>query len=290
MKRAFSFKDNKAILYLVATPIGNTSELSERAIKILQEVDYIAAEDTRVTAKLLLIKGIQNNDGSKKVIISCHEHNETNKAKEIVELIKSGHSVAYVSDAGTPCISDPGKILVEECIKNNIIVSPISGPNAGIDALIASGLVSTHFYFHGFLDAKEKIRKDELRGLYKKRETLIFYEAPHRIDKTLKNLYEIFGSRKACIARELTKIHEEFIRGNLEEFLTLDKDSLKGEMVIIVEGNKEEITDHLDSKDIINLVKNLTVMGLSTKDAIKKASDLLSLPKNKVYSLYHNSN
>ena len=282
MKRTSSFNNNQSCLYLVATPIGNIQEMSPRAISTLKDVNYIAAEDTRVTNKLLSLIGINN-----KTIISCHEHNEITRTKEIIVLLKEGNSVAYVSDAGMPCISDPGNILVKECIENNIPIVPISGPNAALNSLIASGLDTSKFYFHGFLDAKENVRKEELRILAKRKETIIFYEAPHRIDKTIKNLYEILGNRKACIARELTKIHEEFIRGTLEEFLTIDKTTLKGEMVIVIEGNKAEITDFLDPKDIVELIKNFTLTGLSTKDAIKKASQLLNLPKNKLYAMYH---
>jgi len=281
MNRNSSFKSNKPLLYLIPTPIGNLDEISNRALKIINEMDYIFAEDTRVTNKLLNLCGI------KKHLISCHEHNEKIACKEAIKLLKEGYKVAYMSDAGMPCISDPGYILVKECLLNDINVSSISGPNAALNALIASGLDSNHFYFHGFLDAKESVRKEELRNLLKRKETLIFYEAPHRIDKTLKSLFDIFGSRKACIAREITKMHEEYIRGNLEEFQTLDKESLIGEMVIVVEGCNEEISAMPEEKDIVNLIRNFENMGMSTKDAIKKASELLNLPKNKIYSLYH---
>ncbi len=281
MIRNSNFSSKKPILYLLATPIGNLKEVSNRTLDILKEVDYIFCEDTRVSSKLVSLCGV------KKRFISCHEHNESFASKEAVRLLKEGYKVAYMSDAGMPCISDPGYILVKECLSNDINVSPISGPNAALNALIASGLPTEHFYFHGFLDAKDSVKKEELRNLYKRKETLIFYEAPHRIDKTLKCLNEILGSRKACIAREISKIHEEFIRGNLEEFLSLDKSTLKGEMVIVVEGNNEEITAMPEEKEIVNLIRNFTNMGMSTKDAIKKASDLLNLPKNKVYSIYH---
>ncbi|MCQ2796041.1 MAG: 16S rRNA (cytidine(1402)-2'-O)-methyltransferase [Bacilli bacterium] len=281
MIRNSNFSSKKPILYLVATPIGNLKELSTRTLDILKEVDYIFCEDTRVSSKLVNLCGV------KKRFISCHEHNEAMATKEAIRLLKEGYKVAYMSDAGMPCISDPGYILVRECLINDINVSPISGPNAALNALIASGLPTDHFYFHGFLNAKDSVKKEELRKLYKRQETLIFYEAPHRIDKTLKCMHEVLGSRKACIAREISKLHEEFIRGNLEEFLTLDKETLKGEMVIVVEGNNEEITKMPEEKEIVNLIRNFTNMGMSTKDAIKKASDLLNLPKNKVYSIYH---
>lgn len=284
MKRNQSFNSKHPILYLIGTPIGNMQELSQRAIKTMNEMDYIVAEDTRVSAKLLALNNI------KKPLISCHEHNEASASKEIVKLLKEGKKIAYMSDAGMPCISDPGYLLVKECILNDINISPISGPNAALDALIASGLPSEHFYFHGFLNAKQSVRKEELRRLYLKKETLIFYEAPHRISKTLKDLLEILGKRKAVIARELTKIHEEFIRGNLEELVNIDVTTLKGEMVIIVEGHNDEQEKIPGPKDIINLVRNFQNMGMSTKDAIKKASELLSLPKRDVYNLYHRQN
>lgn len=283
MNRELNFSSKKPLLYLIPTPIGNIKEMSNRAIDIIKEVDYIVCEDTRVSSKLLNILGI------KKKFISCHEHNETEVSKEIIKLLKDGFKVAYMSDAGMPCISDPGYILVNECLKNDINVSPISGPNAGLNALIASGLPTEHFYFHGFLSSKESVRKEELRRLHNKEETLIFYEAPHRIDKTLKDMHEILGNRKACIAREISKIHEEFIRGNLEDFLLLDKSTLIGEMVIIVEGNNQEIADMMEPKEIIALIRNFIDTGMSTKDAIKKVSELTSINKNKIYSLYHNN-
>jgi len=283
MVRSSNFSSNKPLLYLVATPIGNSKEITTRSLDIINEVEFIVCEDTRVSSKLLNMYGI------KKHFISCHEHNELEASKQIIELLKTGHKVAYMSDAGMPCISDPGYVLVNECIKHDINISPISGPNAGLNALIASGLPTNHFYFHGFLNVKESVKKEELRKLFNREETLIFYEAPHRIDKTLKSMFEILGNRKACIAREISKMHEEFIRGTLEEFITLSKDTLIGEMVIVVEGNNKEVEKDMDPKDIINLIRNFTNMGLSTKDAIKKASELLSLPKNKVYSIYHNS-
>lgn len=283
MKRDSNFNNKKPILYLIPTPIGNVSEFSPRAVAIVKDMDYIVAEDTRVSRKLLTMFGIKKN------FISCHEHNEREVAAEIISLIKAGKKVAYMSDAGMPCISDPGCILVKECILNDINVSPISGPNAALDALIASGLNTKHFYFHGFLNAKESARKDELRNLIKREETLIFYEAPHRIDKTLKSMLDILGNRRACIAREITKIHEEFIRGNLEEFIEINKENLKGEMVIIVEGYNNEISTKLEPNEIINLIRSFQNMGMSTKDAIVKTSQLLNISKNKVYALYHNN-
>lgn len=284
MKRSPSF-NNKPTLYLVATPIGNIEEISSRALKILEETDYIAAEDTRVSGKLLYLIGIKN-----KKFISCQKYNENSKTNEIIDLIKKGFKVAYLSDAGMPCISDPGSILVKECIKNDINVSPISGPSACLDALIMSGLDTTHFYFHGFLKVKETEKENELISLKNKVETLIFYEAPHRIDKTLNSLYKILGNRNACIIRELTKVHEEAIRGTLEEFISLDKNTLIGEMVIVVEGNKLEDKKEFSDKEIIDEINNQIKTGLTKKEAIIKVSKLLNLSKNSVYSIYHQNN
>lgn len=232
--RSKSFDNKKPLLYLVPTPIGNLDEFSSRALQIIKEVDLIACEDTRVTFKLLNFFNI------KKPLVSLREHNEVQESLNIIKNIKDGKKVVYMSDAGYPCISDPGNRLVKLAIENDINVTCISGPNAFLNALVSSGLDTAHFYFHGFLDAKETVRKEELRNLANKEETLIFYEAPHRIKKTLENMLEIFGARKACIARELTKLHEEFIRDNLKELSMLDESTLKGEIVLIVEGKTKK--------------------------------------------------
>ena len=280
--RSLNFDSNKPLLYLVATPIGNLQEVSPRTIEVLSSVDLVACEDTRVTGKLLSLLGI------KKELISLREHNEVSVSKELAEKIKNGLKVAYVSDAGYPCISDPGSKLVKICLENEINVTSISGPNAALNALIASGLCGDHFYFHGFLNAKESVRLEELRELSLKKETLIFYEAPHRIQKTLESMYEILGDRKACVARELTKKHEEFIRAGLKQLSEIDPDTLKGEMVIVVEGCSKEVSDSIDDKEIIKLVNNFESMGVSTKDAIKKVSELTKISKNYIYKIYHN--
>lgn len=279
--RSLNFESNKPLLYLVPTPIGNMQEVSPRTLEVLSGVDLIACEDTRVTGKLLQILGISKN------LVSIREHNEVSMSQEIVKKILSGTKVAYMSDAGYPCISDPGEKLVKICLENDINVTAISGPNAALNALVASGLCADHFYFHGFLSAKEFERLEELRNLSSKKETLIFYEAPHRIMKTLKSLLDIFGNRKACLARELTKKHEEFIRCSLEEMTKLDPETLKGEMVIVVEGTKEEEKPIIGNNDIVNMVNTLVQSGMSTKDAIKKVSDLTQVNKNYIYKLYH---
>ncbi|MBR4378285.1 MAG: 16S rRNA (cytidine(1402)-2'-O)-methyltransferase [Bacilli bacterium] len=279
--RSLNFESDKPLLYLVATPIGNLQEVSPRTLEVLSSVDLIACEDTRVTGKLLSLLGI------KKDLISLREHNEVSVSHDLIEKIKKGTKVAYVSDAGYPCISDPGSKLVKICLENEINIAPVSGPNAALNALVASGLCEDHFYFHGFLNAKESVRLEELRELVYKKETLIFYEAPHRIKKTLEALYEIFGDRKACLARELTKKHEEFIRCGLKAMSEIDPETLKGEMVIVVEGSTGEVKPVISNNDIVNMVKSMVDSGMSTKDAIKKVSEMTKINKNIVYKVYH---
>lgn len=279
--RSLNYDSNKPLLYLVATPIGNIQEVSPRTMEVLSSVDLIACEDTRVTGKLLNLLGL------KKELVSLREHNEVSESQLIVKMILEGKKVAYMSDAGYPCISDPGAKLVKICLENDINIAPISGPNAALNALVASGLCEDHFYFHGFLNAKESVREEELRELSAKKEPLIFYEAPHRIQKTLESMLEILGDRKACIARELTKKHEEFIRGGLKYLSELEPETLKGEMVIVVEGNKAQDSASIDNNDLITMVKTMVESGMSTKDAIKKVSDLTKVNKNTIYKLYH---
>lgn len=277
MKRSLSFQDTKPLLYLVATPIGNLKEFSPRAIETLQKSDIIACEDTRNTAKLLSFFKIE------KKLISLREHNEVSVSLEVVKLLKSGIKVAYVSDAGFPAISDPGEILVQKCLENDINVSVVGGSNALLVALVASGLSTEHFYFHGFLKAKKSEREKELIKLKEKEETLIFYESPHRIIETLKSMLNLFGNRKAVIARELTKVHEEYIRANLRELISADKDSLKGEMVIVVDGNSSMIPE-ISDKEILEEYKK-TSSELTTKDRIDLVVNKLNVKKNLVYNL-----
>ena len=275
--RSLNFESNKPLLYLVATPIGNLQEVSPRTIEVLSSVDLVACEDTRVAGKLLSLLGI------KKDLLSLREHNEVGVSTDLIKRIKNGLKVAYVSDAGYPCISDPGSKLVKICLENDINVSTVSGPNAALNALVASGLCGDHFYFHGFLNAKESVRLEELRELAFRKETLIFYEAPHRIIKMLNSLLEVLGNRKAVIARELTKINEEYIRGNLSELVELDETTLKGEMVVLVEGNK--LIKTVSDEKIVKLVGYYKEKGLSTKDSIEKVANELQIPKNRVKKL-----
>ena len=271
-----NFSDS--ILYIVSTPIGNLKELSPRAIEVFNEVDLICSEDTRTTSSLL-----SNFDIKNKKFLSYHEHNEQEQSQKIISLLNEGKKIALTSDAGYPGISDPGSILIRHCIDNDIAVSVINGANAFIPALIGSGLDTTHFYFHGFLSSKYQEKKKEIEELKNKKETMIFYESPHRIEETIHLLNEVLGNRKVSIARELTKIHEEYIRGSLDEFKDFDFSSIKGEMVIVIDGNKE--IKLLTDEDIISLLKDEIDKGSSIKDAIKNISQNYSLKKNYVYQL-----
>ena len=277
MRRSKSFTDNKLLLYLVATPIGNLKEFSSRAIEIVSECDVVAAEDTRNSYDLLSKFGI------KKEMYSLREHNEKEASQHIIELIKAGKKVVYMSDAGYPGISDPGNLLVKELIANDIAVSTISGSCAFINALVASGLSSKHFYFYGFLSAKDNEAKEEINNLKDYRDTLIFYEAPHRILRTISLLKDGLGNREACLARELTKLNEEYIRGTLDELSTLQEDTLKGEMVIIIDGNKEQTI--INDEEITSRVAYFTKLGLSQKDAINVVSEEFKINKNYIKKL-----
>ena len=277
MKRNKSFTDNKPLLYLVATPIGNLKEFSPRAIEIVNECDVVAAEDTRNAYDLL------NKFGIKKELYSLREHNEKEASQHVVDLINNGKKVVYMSDAGYPGISDPGNLLVKEMLANDIAVSTISGSSAFINALVASGLSSKHFYFYGFLSPKDNEAKEEINSLKDFRNTLIFYEAPHRIIRTINLLKDGLGNREVCLARELTKINEEYIRGTLDELSQLEEDTLKGEMVIIVDGNKEEIM--IGDDEITARVAYFTKLGLSQKDAINVVSEEFKINKNYIKKL-----
>lgn len=278
MRRNKSFSNENPVLYLVATPIGNLKEITTRALENLNDADLIAAEDTRNTKSLLAKYDIH------KPLFSLREHNESEGSEHIINLIlNEGKKVVYVSDAGYPGISDPGSILVKKCIENDINVSTISGSCAFINALVASGLPTNHFYFHGFLNPKESQASVELKALAKREETLIFYESPHRIIETIRVLHKNLGNREAVIARELTKLNEEYIRGNLEELINLDPTTLKGEMVVIVEGIKD--SQEIDEEEIKTRVNYFIKKGLSKKDAVQLTSEILNLNKNLVYKI-----
>jgi 16S rRNA (cytidine1402-2'-O)-methyltransferase len=271
------------ILYLCATPIGNLEDITLRCIRILKEVDVIAAEDTRQTIKLL------NHFEIKKHMISYHEHNKFEKGKELLSKLQEGQSIALVSDAGMPAISDPGEDLVKLCIENNIAIVPIPGASASLSALIISGLSTRSFCFEGFLSANKKEKKEKLQQLAKETRTIILYESPHRIKDTLLELQQYLGDRKVSVSRELTKKFEETIRGSVGEvYAVLQPRAIKGEFVIVIEG--------IDIKDLIdNEAKkwhNITVeqhilmyieQGMDKKEAIKKVAEDRNLPKKEVY-------
>lgn len=279
--RELNFQGDSPLLYLIATPIGNLSEMTPRSLEVLSQTDYIAAEDTRNSGQLMAHFSIH------KPFISCHEHNENEATEKIISLLRSGKKVCYMSDAGYPTLSDPGQRLVAKCLEVGIKVSVTSGPSAAIDALSVSGLDSSHFYFEGFLPAKESEKVAELADLSSRKETIIFYESPHRIHRTLVSLFEAFGPRKAVIARELTKAHEEIIRGTLEEFASLEEETLRGEMVIVVEGNKNQAEKASFSEDdILSYLEEQIQSGKKSKEAIKDAALHFNVPKNQVYDLY----
>ena len=277
MKRIKSFNNTYPVLYLIATPIGNLGEFSPRAIETINEMDLIAAEDTRNTLDLL------HKFNIKKPCISLREHNEIEASLSLIKEIKNGKKVAYMSDAGYPGISDPGYLLTKLCIENDIAVSVVSGGCAFINALVSSSIDTSHFYFHGFLSAKENEQVQELESLKNKRETLVLYESPHRIETTLKNLLKVLGDRYVSLQRELTKLNEEKLYGKLSEILSLDMSTLKGEMVIVVEGNKDE--EEYTDEDIINKVNNFISKGMSKKDAIDTVSEIYKIRKNHIKEL-----
>lgn len=243
-------------LVIVATPIGNLSDISPRALEALRTADLIACEDTRQTLKLL------NHFGIQKPLVSYHDFNEEKKAAQLGRKIREGMNVALVSDAGTPGISDPGYRLVRYCREQDLPVLSIPGPNAAVAALAASGLASDEFFFAGFLPSKKTARREKLEALRGLRATLIFYEAPHRIEETLTDLLEVFGDREACIARELTKIHEEFLFGRLSEIRSGVK--ALGEFVIVVGGCGDE--EPKSSKRPLTREQVLKTLGISRNE------------------------
>lgn len=284
MKRNKNFENN-LILYLVATPIGNLNEMNQRAIDIIKNADIIACEDTRVASKLLSLFNIH-----KKNFISMELHNEKERAYQIIEHIKSGKNVIYMSDAGYPAISDPGQILVKLCLDNDICVSSVSGPCALINALSSSGLDTNHFLFYGFLKSKQSSRLKELEDLKNIPYTIIFYESIHRILKTINDIYDVFGNRDMVIARELTKINEEYIFGSTYELKDIDEATLKGEMVLIVEGFKNNEKEEISEEKIINEINDYLNKNMSKKDAVKYIADKYKINKKEIYKIVNKIN
>lgn len=266
-------------LYLVATPIGNLEDITLRALRVLKEVSVIACEDTRHTRKLLDHFGIQ------KPTISYHEHNEQDRAEELTARLLQGESIALVSDAGTPGISDPAYRLVVAAIAHNLAVIPIPGATALIAGLIASGLPTDAFLFVGFLPAKRNARREKLESLRNVRETLVMYEAPHRIHETLSEAQSIFGNRQAALARELTKLHEQFLRGTLAD-ISAQLQEPRGEITLVIAGASEDNEQLLPSHETLTTqLEQLIQSGISRNDALKQLAKRRGLSKKEAYRL-----
>lgn len=283
-----SFKGAKQTgsLFLIPTPIGNLNDMTPRAITTMQEVDLIAAEDTRNTQKLLNYFEIDTRQ------ISFHEHNTMQRIPQLIEMLQEGKNIAQVSDAGMPSISDPGHELVKACIENEIPVVPLPGPNAALSALIASGLTPQPFYFYGFLPRKSTERKKEIEKLGELQATFILYESPHRLKKTIKDMLEVLGDRKVTLGRELTKQYEEFLRGTLSEAMEYaENDEVRGEFVVVVEGKNQadnlQTSQEFDEGNIVSEVQVLIDNGLKPNKAIKEIANKYNLKKQEVYNKYH---
>lgn len=266
------------IIFVVGTPIGNLSDLTPRAAETLEKVDFIAAEDTRVTLKLL------NHLGIKKPMISYFEHNKLQRGEEICRRILAGESCAIVTDAGMPCISDPGEELIKQCAEYGIKTEVVPGPSAVISALCVSGLSTGRFTFEGFLSVNKKSRKEHLDALKDEQRTMIFYEAPHKLPNTLKDLYEHFGERRLTICRELTKLHEEIIRTTTKEaFENYFEGTLKGEIVLVLEGAEKETEKKFTLGEAVALAEKFMAEGKKTSDAAKQAASVTGFKKNDIY-------
>ncbi|WP_431810195.1 16S rRNA (cytidine(1402)-2'-O)-methyltransferase [Lysinibacillus capsici] len=280
--------DQTGCLYLVGTPIGNLEDMSVRALRILKEADIIAAEDTRNTKKLCNYFEIDTP------LISYHEHNIAVGGEKLLTLLQEGKTIALVSDAGLPCISDPGADIVEKAIAQNFSVVPVPGPNAAISALIASGLSPQPFFFYGFLNRGKKERRQQLEQLKKRQETILLYEAPHRLKDTLKDMEAILGERRIVLARELTKKFEEFLRGTLSEAVVWSQtEEIRGEFCIVLEGNScVEEEDHEEAYwQNMSIVEHVEFIinqsNVSSKEAIKEVAKLRQVAKRDVYNEYH---
>lgn len=282
MQRQSSYATDKGKLYLVPTPIGNLEDITIRAKKVLQSADYIAAEDTRTSGILLEKIGVHNH------MLSFHKYNSKQRAPELIKLMQEGAVIAEISDAGMPVISDPGYELVQECIKNDIPVVPLPGASAFTTALIASGFDAQPFTYYGFLPRKASEQKPFFEQMNEARATSIFYEAPHRLAKTLKNMATVFDSNRQIVAaRELTKIHEEFVRGTITELNDyFEENAPRGEFVILVSPNAKE-QEQLSWDELIALVDQRVQLGDSKKVAIKEVAQANNVSKNELYDRYH---
>ena len=280
--------NKKGKLYLVATPIGNLDDITIRAIKVLQNVDLIAAEDTRHSLKLL------NHLEISKPLISYHRHNEENKTEVLINKLLNGENIALITDAGTPAISDPGEEVVKQAIEKEIEIIPIPGACALINALICSGINTREFAFYGFLPLNKKLRKNKFEEIKKENKTIILYEAPHKINQTLKDILQEVGDVNIVLARELTKIHEEFIRGKISEIIEKYTD-LKGEMIIVLEGNKfdnstDKLTELLNNMSIEEHYNYYKKQNLEKKERVKKMAKDRNVNKNEIYMKVINFN
>ncbi len=265
-------------LYLVGTPIGNLSDLSPRAKNILSSVDFIAAEDTRVSLKLL------NHFDIRKPLISYHEHNRAQSGEKILARLLAGESCALVTDAGMPAISDPGEDLVRLCAEHDVPVSPIPGPSACIAALAASAMPTQRFCFEGFLSTSKKSRNEHLAELKNEKRTMIFHEAPHKLVRTLADMLEAWGDRDIAICRELTKLHEQFFRTTLSKALDhYSQNPPKGEFVLVIRGAEEQAAPEMTREDALRLVQKLRGDGMKLKDACREAAQATGIAKNELY-------
>ncbi|MBU8697876.1 16S rRNA (cytidine(1402)-2'-O)-methyltransferase [Bacillus pumilus] len=286
-QKSFDGQSDMGILYLVPTPIGNLEDMTFRAIQTLKDVDYIAAEDTRQTKKLCHVYEIDTP------LTSYHEHNKDSSGHKLIEWLKEGKNIALVSDAGLPTISDPGAEVVRDFTNIGGYVVPLPGANAALTALIASGITPQPFFFYGFLDRQKKEKKKQLEALKKRQETIIFYEAPHRLKETLTLMKEMWGNRNIAITRELTKKFEEFIRGDLESVLTwATENQIRGEFCLVVQGNdqdEEELNEEVwwkslsEKEHVIHYIEE----GLTSKEAIKRTAVERGVPKRTIYDSYH---
>ncbi len=270
-----SFENSSSNLYIVPTPIGNLKDITYRAVEVLKNVDAIFAEDTRVTMQLLNSLDIKNK------VYSCHKFNEVQASNSVLKLLKDGKNIAIVTDRGTPLISDPGSLVVSNAIKENYNVIALPGPSALLPALNMSNISSERFLFYGFLNSKESKSIKELEMLSKLKFTIVLYEAPHRLNKTLQNIYKIMGNRTISISREISKVHEEVFRGTVEEAINYYED-VKGEIVIVIEKDNSEV----DYEEIFLEVLDLVKEGKSSKDAIKEISKKYEVSKNMLYNMY----
>lgn len=269
-------KKRNGDLYIVATPIGNLEDITLRAIRILEEVDLIAAEDTRHTIKLL------NHLNISKPMISYHRHNEEIRVEGLIKELKEGKNIAIVSDAGTPGICDPGEEIIKKCIEKDIKIIPIPGACAMINALIVSGIDTSEFTFLGFLPLNKKNRKNKLEEIKNSNKTIILYESPHKLKNTLNDLKDILQNRKIVIAREITKIHEEYIRGTVDEILG-NIDNIKGEIIIVIDKNNIEGKNHLNNLTLEQHFEFYKDQGLDKKEIIKKIAKDRNVNKNEIY-------